>query len=1008
MAEWTPASKEPLSLDPGFGKLGREVERFANHTRKMVIASQKHRALLEEASAWSEGAAPLSRTPEDPRLAMRAIHKFALGRAIRRPMLVGAYFAHHYLRIQAEVSRTLLRESFNPDGEHRISTCYRVYRQAEVVRRRWVSTLLEIAIGDAAPDLSTRDYAALNVGDLMDHEDVDLAMVARTAEARDALARAFAGISKTFLRYASKLQLFLTEELETPRVSALLEEYEDLLRRPGENVVSVMQLLGSQFLCGNESLRRTLDHRVIRAYYAGEGEPIVHEAFLRSVMAELRHYRAPATRPGVLSPKREVYVPAKLAITAIRVIHGVHEPRPPDALELVTRKDPELALTYRSLANAFVQNEILRSLMFLYVSHGDEFDLTDLEVDRATKRVALLMGARGSFRRTEAGRLAGLYTEIRARALRAVATLYSKIEVHLTRVSTFRRIVEQQTDAPNDNMVLRLLDALDRYRGSVFWDEVIELLTEERKHGSRFMDDFVVLPEETQQDVAIRLVALMCDYAPSLVEFLIYLAHQDRVRSARLPEGQSSPNAKLFWETTIAHLETEEVFEQFVDRLDSETNAEALYRLAVAFPAEALARFADLLEARETSTRGRRIVRVLRSAIVLVHRRSNYIGRIATRVLGRTPEFLNRLGDARRLRELSSDIVGQAARERVPHEQIQLLGDAFDVATLRAALIATLDGVPARLDPEFTAAVDQYVRELFKACFREVRDRSAMFRHYRPGSRIAILSTGGYGRGEAFGGDWDYLAVVDRNDKGLKKFFGKVLQRVAAAMTRRGLHPHNRFTQHFNAYVVSIPELESLLQVRGPETFVDEAEILESRFVLGDPTVARSFNARIRARIGSTHRVAFVRDVIGEIEARRDEELPGLQLKEAAGGLREIQLLWLVLRVFARLPGPFTLEQLPEVAERIPSCRADLRVLMVAHAELRRARELYRLVEAFDDNVDPEAIARSARDLPPLARAGVRDDFGKELEKLLSTSAKRIDRVVQAVRESLEQESEAA
>ena len=45
---------------------------------------------------------------------------------------------------------------------------------------------------------------------------------------------------------------------------------------------------------------------------------------------------------------------------------------------------------------------------------------------------------------------------------------------------------------------------------------------------------------------------------------------------------------------------------------------------------------------------------------------------------------------------------------------------------------------------------------------------------------VAIFATGGFGRGEAFGADWDYLAIVDENDPGRKKFFGKVLQRLEA------------------------------------------------------------------------------------------------------------------------------------------------------------------------------------------------------------------------------------
>ena len=997
-----PLEELPLTFDPCFGKLGREVARFANHTRRMLESSRKHRALLMEASAWSEGAAPLDRAPESPTTAMKAIDKYARVHRVRQPMLVGAYFAHHHLRTQAEASRELLRNAFVRDVQHRIRTCHRVYETQEATRREWVSALLELALATHAPDLTRRDFVAFNVGALVDHEDVDLAIVVRNEEARDALSRGFSGVAKTFLRYASKVQLFLTEELTTPRVGATVEEYEELLRRPARSIVSVMQLLGSQYLCGSRNLSKSLQERVIQAYYQGEGQPMVHEAFLRSVMVELRHYILPNSKPGLLSPKREIYVPAKLATTAVRLMYGVHEARPPHALRMLADRDPALAETYLTLADAFAENEVLRALLFLYVSHGDEFDLVDPEVESATQRVAILMGARESARRTAADRLNRMYGDFRARALRAVATLSAKIDLHLSRVSTFRRLVEREKELPgeHENLALRLLAALERYQDSVFWDEVVDLLAANPSNGRRFFRDLLVLDEAARHDEARRYVTLMSDRASALVAFLAYIAIREQDGAGG--PVVAGPMATTFW-TALTELIIEDAAarERVVTRLDAETTSDTMFRLALAYPPDMVAQLADLIEHTEDTMRIARVVRALRSVVILAHHRSNYMGRIAQRVLARTPEFLSRLGDSRRLKELGSEVLSEAARERVPREQIELLGDSFDVSALRGALMAVLEGTPAELDAELTSAVDQYVRELFKACFREVRERSMMFEHYRPGSNIAVFATGGYGRGEAFGADFDYLAVVDDDDRGLKKFFGKVLQRVSAAMTRRGLHPHNRFTGQFNAYVVSIPELVAHLGQRGDETFIDEAEILEARFFLGDPAVARAFQGQVQSLVIGANAEAFVQDLLTELRERRHVTFRGRNLKEAPGGLREIHLLWLALRVVAQLPGPLTQELLGPVALALPECKGDLRFLMVANAELRRLRDIYRLVVAFDDTMDPGALVSLARDLRPLREAGIHGGFDRELERLLAASAVRVDRVAEHIQRRL-------
>lgn len=988
----------PLTFDPCFAKLGREIERFANHTRKLLRASQRQRERLMAASEWSEGAAPLDAAPESPARAMRAIDKFARVHRENRTAMFGAYFAHHYLRTQAVTARDLLRESFNTDPGHRLRTCHRVYVEAESTRRDWIAALLDLSISAAAPDLSKRDFVAFNVGALTDHEDVDLAIVVRSIEARDALARGFSLVAKTFLRYASKVQLFLTEQFSTPRTGALLDEYAELLERPTRSVVSVMQLLGSQFLCGDKALARSLDDRVIINYYAGQGRPIAHEGFLRSVMQELRYYLAPPMVPGVLAPKREIYVPTKLATSALRVIHGVHDPLPSQALAHMAQVDVANADTYTKLADAFVQNEILRMLMSLYVFQADEFDLSDEDIRSASRRVALLLGLGASARRSAEGRLMGAYTEIRLRALECVAKLTEQIDTHLLRVSTFRQIVEKDralAAGSDENFVLGLLSALENYKGSVFWDEVVELIAQSRVTAERFTADFTRIPEAHRPAIARRYVDMMAEDAAALIEFLVYVAQRDLQVGAEAPDA----TAPWMWSAMMAHLESSEVaLERLTQRLDTEATTDALYRLAIAYSPREIAKLADTIEAADTSTRGARVVRALRSVILLAYHRANAVGRICTRVLARTPEFLARLGDARRLKDLASEINQQAAHEQRPLQQIELLGDAFDVAVLRAALIAVLEGAPAARDEEFTGAVDIYVRELFKACFREVRQRSPMFQNYRPGSRIAVYATGGYGRGEAFGGDWDYLAVVDQDDRGLKKFFGKVLQRVSGAMSRRGLHPHNRFTDHFNAYVVSLPELVDYFRSRSSETFIDEAEILEARFFLGDPQVARRYNDEVRDLVSKRNGEAFVRDILAELDDRRTALPNALNLKLGAGGLREIHLLWLAIRIIADLPGPLVPELLGKAADTLPECRSDLRFLMLANADLRRARDLYRLVVAFDDSMVPEEIVEIAKNLAPLRLAGVRGDYGQELERLMQASALRIDKVAGAIR----------
>ncbi|MGF1510949.1 MAG: hypothetical protein ACFB9M_15760 [Myxococcota bacterium] len=974
-----------LTRDPAFGKLGREIARFANHTQRYVRASQTFRATLESAAEWSQGAAPLDRTPEDPAAAFTAMDGYARTHRQPRQNVVGAYFAHQHLRIQAEMARGLLRESFNPDPGHRVKLCRDVYFTSERVRRGWVSAFLDTVVASTAPELNKRDFVALNVGSLTDHEDVDLAVVCVSDAAKQALSRGFAGVAKTFVRFASKIQMFLTEELSNPTTGALVEEYAGLLKEPNRNVVSVMQLLGAQYLCGNPELERNLKQRVTSHYFVGTGNGLVHEGFMRAIMNELRVHLRPTHVPRVMAPKREVYIPAKLACSAARVVHNVDTPLVPEALEELARHDGPHGAPCQVLAETFVQTEVLRALVFLYVFQGDELDLTDEADPSSVRRVALLFGLGESARKLPENRLLGTYAELRARTLTAVRDLSWTFERHLKRISTFRRLMETET-AP-DHMALQLLEALEHHRGGVFWDEVVRLISESPIRRRHFVEDFESLPARTQDDVARRYVAMMVEDAASLVEFLVFLA-------ARVSER----SLNLFWRSLLEHFESNpHLVDGFIERLDAETRTEALFRLAVASQPGQVAGLADFLERIDKTMRSARVVRSLRSMVFIVHHRSNAIGRIVNRVLARSPEFLRRLGDSRRLRDLTIEIMEQAATDPDPRAQVELIGDSFDVAVLRASLLAVLEGAPSARDHEFTAAVDKYVRELFKACFREVRQRSPLFELYRPGSGIAVFATGGYGRGEAFGGDFDYIAVVDQDDPGLKKFFGKVLQRVSAAMSKRGLHPHNRLTDLFNAWAVSIPELVDHLKSRNSQTFIDEAEVLESRFFLGEPMLARQFAQQVQGLVLGPNRRMFTQDVLTELRERRPHVPPGMNLKEGRGGLRELHLLFLALRAFARLPTPFGRDSMRTVVELLPHRADDLESLISAHHELRRTRELYRLSVAFDDSMEPDALARVADELAPFRRAGIQPHLGLQMSILMDETARAVDRVSAAI-----------
>lgn len=986
-----------------FGALAPEVAMLANHTRRSLVVTRPHFDRLEEASRSLGSIAPLDADVEDPTTAFRALDEWAIAAGANRMAFAGSFFAHHQLRAEALRARRLIAMGLGQFPELRGNALREYYVGARTERTLWMSALLNRVLRVECPDLSEHDWVVLNVGALTDHEDVDLAIVARTESAREEIARGFGAVSRTFVRYASKIQLFLSEHLESGAVAGLVDEYRGLVEAP-DSVVVVMQLLHAEHLAGSAELCERFRREVTLRFRAGSRHRLSHEGFLRSALAELigARFREPdpespemSEDPAeVISPKREIYIPGKLVTACLRMIHDIDEPEPAAALREISRVDASCGTCLDQLASAFEENEALRAMIFAYVVPEDRIDLRDRPVREATASITQLLGLDVSARKSAESRLLAAYREIRSRARQSMEEMVGHVRRYLTRISSLRQLVVRGSElrTKRANVAVRFVAALRRFRGAVFWDELVELLGAVDAAGpgdavpsdlfARFLSDLDSLGPRRASLIA-ELVGMMVLEPTSAIEFLAFVA--------RGAAGGSPVVDELLAALAKTIAADPGVGARFAARILDEASGAALYRLALACPPERIGALAKVIERGEPRAVAERAARTVRAALVLAQRHSNQVGRTIQRAVDRSPELFSFLTNPSGLAVLEHKKQAIAVKEASSRAQMAVLGDAFDLSVLRAVLGAILGGSPVEQDAPLIESFEAYARELFKACYREVHARSPMFAPYRPGVGVALFATGGFGRGHAFGADWDYFALVDERDEGQRKFLGKIVQLVEGELARRGVMPHNRLSDTFRAYAVTLPELVQYLRNRSTETFVDEAEILESRFLLGDRNLRRRFEAEVVRLVVTENGVSFVRDVFAEIRGRRAEKLPGLDLKLAPGGLREIHLLGLAASVRAgKVPGV----AVPASASFPEPVQRDLRFLAVAEAEIRRVRDLYRLLVASEDYVDVYALTRLSEELPSIGQAQG-GQVGNELDKLLEASAERVGRVME-------------
>ncbi|WP_304334138.1 [protein-PII] uridylyltransferase [Conchiformibius steedae] len=191
------------------------------------------------------------------------------------------------------------------------------------------------------------------------------------------------------------------------------------------------------------------------------------------------------------------------------------------------------------------------------------------------------------------------------------------------------------------------------------------------------------------------------------------------------------------------------------------------------------------------------------------------------------------------------------------------------------------------LNARKTAAAEAYRRDrnpyaYFRACTLALQDRLADWWHtfFPDSGTLALLATGGFGRGEVYPHSDTDLAVVSPQPLSADE-----QERIAALV-------QTLWDQGF-APAVKSGSIEQLCQAAQTDLTADTA-FLEARFLCGNPDTAAAFmreNARRRDTVG------FIEGKLLEMDkrhARRGALMLEPDIKNGAGGLRDIHtMMWL-------------------------------------------------------------------------------------------------------------------
>jgi UTP:GlnB (protein PII) uridylyltransferase len=296
--------------------------------------------------------------------------------------------------------------------------------------------------------------------------------------------------------------------------------------------------------------------------------------------------------------------------------------------------------------------------------------------------------------------------------------------------------------------------------------------------------------------------------------------------------------------------------------------------------------------------------------------------------------------------------MAEAAQQPTAPLRRQRLGDFYDLEFCRLSLMTLSGADPRRVGTEFRRSSERYVATLFDGCVEEVVEAERL--EHAPDRRgFALFATGGNAREDPYDVDYDLFAVLTTDDPEKRRFFNRVLARLTRAITERAIAPHNRFTDRFGAYLATCDEIAGFFRRRERDAFIEKTELLGSRRVAGDPEVDAALRRELVEPFVFDDPM-YPLDLVEEIRGRRaGRDGDEMEVKEAPGGLRDVQLLLSILKARVRVRQPDGADLFARLRRELPSLAGTLSEIEETLSFLKRVRDVYRLTVVIEDRLDP-------------------------------------------------------
>ena len=921
---------------------------------------------------------------------------------------LSCYFAYQFLQLNLSALDALMLEITTKDKK------LLVYKQF-MLRvghdfRKLSAVYMEHLMNLYLPADKKLEFVFMGVGTRSDQDDIDIGVIDRGEDGREELNRAIGRMSTEMFKKAISLHFHLSEHVgNVTSFTASVDEYVKLLELEIHDFVILTEMLGAARILGSRKLFFDFRRQVTVRYFYNPHDIKnlkFHEGYLRGIVGETRSFMFRELYRERISPKSDGLRMIKGALFAAKTIFNFRQVNAWAILEELKQRDKKRHYYYTNLEESLTFLEIFRYLYQMLISQEEEIYLNDESTFQNLAGVAEAMGY-GNIGAANATDF--LITDYYTNIQKAKSTLNDMLPSfvgHLSSVTVFGKLlrhkkVTEEGKKRIGNLAIRFLQESAFYRGTRFWDDIIDVLA--RKNGQvlkRLVHDLCRLSPERKEVVLHDYIEWSWNSFIATFSFILLL-HRYR---AELPD------CKLFEEFNRLFFERIHTSAEIAQRLSTvfKNYPNLMYEYIKLLTEDQQKSFYNLLDINVWDQEVLPVRNRLRYLIKLQYGTSKYFNRVMDKVIARHPEYLHFLDDSRRLLLIGKGKLAEVERTQDIQQKLDKIRSYHHFEFFRACLNAFSGKSVESIALDFTVFSDTYLRLLFDLCKLDMDERRKS--DLKTKDLLGIFVTGGHGQMLAFDDDYDLIILLNSDDKDILNYCSSIISRMHREVVKCGIMPHYRFSQYTSTYVCTFSQLSLILKDTSKDVFIDMSQLLAARMVVGSSILQRAFEDEIITPYIYNKKQDYIHAMYTELERRQQDfkrTNPNvLNIKESPGGLRDIEMLIFIIKALYEISDNSNFKILIQLQENMRSLKSQFEKLYSSYTFLRVIRNLNRLIIAADDSFDIRYIDSLAENLngEDNSSATASQTLFHDVEKTMNQVTKIIKKISQRIGEPISKE----